>query len=72
MNIKEERMLSIPCNIDKTDRVNRTVIGLLLVMGALIGMGKIFFMIVGLVLIIEGVIGWCSIPYLISKLKRGN
>lgn len=65
-------MLSIPCNIDKTDRVNRTVIGLLLVMGALIGMGKIFFMIVGLVLIIEGVIGWCSIPYLISKLKRGN
>lgn len=72
MNLKEERMLSIPCNIDKTDRKNRTVIGVLLVMGALIGMGKIFFMIVGLVLIIEGIIGWCSIPYLISKLKRGN
>lgn len=59
------------CNIDKTDRINRTVIGVILFIAALIGMGKIFFMLVGLVLVIEGMIGWCYIPSLINKIK-GN
>ena len=58
------------CNIDKTDRINRVVIGIVLFLAALIGMSKVFFMVVGLVLVIEGWIGWCSIPYLISTLKR--
>ncbi len=63
-------MFSRQCNIDKSDRINRTVIGLLLCIGVLIGLGKIFFMLLGLLLITEGIIGWCSIPYLISKIKR--
>jgi len=58
------------CNIDKTDRTNRIVIGALLFLAALFGMSKVFFMVVGLILIIEGLIGWCSIPYFMSKLKR--
>ena len=58
------------CNIDNTDRINRTVIGAVLFLAALIGMSKVFFMVVGLVLVIEGWIGWCSIPYLMSKIKR--
>lgn len=58
------------CNIDKTDRINRVVIGAVLFLAALIGMSKLFFMVVGLVLVVEGLIGWCSIPYLISKFKR--
>ena len=62
-------MFSAHCNIDKTDRINRTVIGLVLCIAVLIGMGKLFFMILGLVLIVEGVIGWCSISYLINKMK---
>lgn len=62
-------MFSVHCNIDRTDRINRTVIGLALCIAVLIGMGKLFFMILGLVLVIEGVIGWCSIPYLMSKMK---
>ena len=57
------------CNIDKTDRMNRVVIGAILFFAALIGMGKVFFMVVGLVLVVEGLIGWCSIPYLIGKIK---
>jgi len=65
-------MLSRHCNIDKTDRINRTIIGLLLCIAALIGMGKLFFMIIGLVLVIEGMIGWCSIPYLINKIKHNR
>lgn len=63
-------MKSNQCNIDKTDRINRIVIGILLLIAALIGMGKVFFMIVGIILIIEGIIGWCSIPFFISKLKK--
>ena len=59
----------LTCNIDKTDRINRIVIGALLFLSAIFGMGKTFFMIVGVVLVIEGWIGWCSIPYLMSKLK---
>ena len=58
------------CNIDKTDRINRVVIGALLLLAGLIGMSKVFFMVVGLVLVVEGLIGWCSIPYFISKLKQ--
>lgn len=57
------------CNINKTDRINRAVIGAILFVAALIGMSKMFFMLVGLVLILEGLIGWCSIPYLIGKIK---
>ena len=63
-------MFSVQCNIDKTDRINRAVIGLALCIAVLVGMGKLFFMILGLVLVIEGVIGWCSIPYLLSKIKH--
>lgn len=66
----EDGMFPTHCNIDKTDRINRTIIGAALCIAVLIGMGKFFFLILGLVLIIEGVIGWCSIPYLISKIKR--
>ena len=58
------------CNIDKTDRTNRVVIGFVLLVAALIGMSKVFFMVMGLVLMVEGWIGWCSIPYLISKFKQ--
>ncbi|MCX7115360.1 MAG: DUF2892 domain-containing protein [Gammaproteobacteria bacterium] len=57
------------CNIDKTDRINRAVIGVVLFLSALIGMSKVFFMVMGLVLVVEGLVGWCSIPYLISKIK---
>ena len=58
------------CNIDKTDRINRVVIGAILFLAALIGMSKVFFMVVGLVLVVEGLIGWCSIPYLMRKFKQ--
>ena len=58
------------CNIDKTDRINRTVIGAVLFLAAFIGMSKVFFMVFGLILVVQGLIGWCAIPCLISKLKR--
>ncbi len=58
------------CNIDKTDRINRSVIGAILLIAAIIGMGRVFYMVMGLILIIEGLIGWCSIPFIIRKIKK--
>ena len=42
------------CNIDKTDRTNRVVIGALLFLAALFGMGKVFFMVVVLFSLLKG------------------
>lgn len=63
-------MFSTQCNIDKTDRINRAVIGVALVIAALVGMSKTFFILFGIILVIEGVVGWCSIPYFLSKFKK--
>jgi len=65
-------MFSKQCNIDKTDRINRSIIGVLLFIAACVGMSQTFFMILGIILIVEGIIGWCSIPYLLSKFKYPN
>lgn len=70
MTWMEKSMFSVLCNIDKTDRINRTIIGVLLCIVVLIGMSKVLFILLGLVLIVEGVIGWCSIPYLLNKIKH--
>ena len=58
------------CNIDRNDRINRAVIGLLLVLCALFGASQFFYMIFGLVLIVQAYIGWCSIPFLKDFMSR--
>lgn len=57
------------CNLDQSERTNRIVIGIIIFLAALVGFGKVFFMIIGLVLVIQGVIGWCAIPLIIEKLN---
>ena len=63
-------MFNITCNIDKSDRINRSAIGVLLILAALVGFGKIFMMLLGVILIAEGVIGWCGIPLAMERLKQ--
>lgn len=63
-------MVSFQCNIDKTDRINRIVIGLLIILAVIFHMSKLFLIVLGAALIIEGLIGWCSIPYIIKKIKE--
>lgn len=62
--------MAFTCNIDKTDRINRTIIGAVLCIAALLGMGKLFYILLGLALVVEGVIGWCSIPYVLGKIRK--
>ena len=60
------------CNIDQSDRINRTVIGLIIFLAALTGASSLFFMAIGIIMIIQGLIGWCSLPYLTSLFKQKN
>lgn len=63
-------VVMVTCNIDKTDRTNRAVIGAAMIIAALLGAGTIFFVVLGAILVIEGIIGWCSIPYFVQKIKN--
>jgi hypothetical protein len=58
------------CNIDIADRRNRIVIGVIILLAAILGLGKFFFVLMGLALIVEGVIGWCAIPVIMEKFKN--
>ena len=57
------------CNIDNADRRNRIVIGVIILIAAVLGFGRFFFVLVSLALIIEGLIGWCAIPVIMEKFK---
>ena len=57
------------CNIDQNDRTNRIVIGAILMLAVIFGMSQFFAFLLGLILVVEGVIGWCAIPYLKDLIK---
>ncbi|PJD93889.1 MAG: hypothetical protein CK424_01130 [Legionella sp.] len=65
-------MLPVTCNIDNNDRINRTVIGIILCLGVLIGMGAVFYFLMGVILIVEGALGWCGIRVLTDKWKQNQ
>ncbi|WP_218813843.1 YgaP-like transmembrane domain [Rickettsiella endosymbiont of Dermanyssus gallinae] len=62
-------MLNVASNIQGNERISRLVIGVVLLIGVLLGLGKLFAFLVGVILIVEGVIGWCGIPILAEKFK---
>jgi len=65
-------MFSVQCNIEQSDRTNRIVIGVILILAALLNLGWLFYAFVGVVLVVEGAIGWCAIPHIIDKIKSKN
>ena len=65
-------MFNLPCNIESNERVTRLVIGAVLVIAALLGLGRFFLFLVGVVLVAEAFIGWCGIPTLAEKLKLND
>lgn len=62
-------MENVNCNIVESDRINRSVFGVILILGALIGLGRFFMFLIGAIMLVEGIIGWCGIPYLVAKFK---
>lgn len=63
-------MFPVECNIDKKDRTNRVVFGVVLLIGVLLGMGAFFYFLLACILIGEGVVGWCAIPILVKKFQQ--
>jgi hypothetical protein len=57
------------CNIDNTDRINRGIIGAVLVISAVFNFSQLFYLIVGLVMMVQAMIGWCSIPFVLDSFK---
>jgi len=57
------------CNIDQTDRTNRIVVGAILLIAVFFGMSRFFAFLLGIILIAQGVVGWCAIPYLKDLIK---
>lgn len=62
--------MAIHCNIDKTDRICRSLIGFVLIIAAYCQASHLFFMLLGAVLLVQGFIGWCSVPFLLNKLGK--
>lgn len=60
-------MFKISCNLDKPERRHRMVIGSILVIGGIFGFGRIFLILAGLIILMEGIIGWCGLPILFKK-----
>lgn len=58
------------CNIDNTDRVNRAVLGLILILAGIFDISRTFLILFGIILIVQGLIGWCSIPVILKKIKK--
>jgi hypothetical protein len=65
-------MFNLPCNIEGNERVTRVVIGAVLLIAALLGLGRGFLFLVGVVLIAEAFIGFCGIPMLAEKFKLND
>ncbi|MFT4310939.1 MAG: DUF2892 domain-containing protein [Candidatus Woesearchaeota archaeon] len=57
------------CNISKKDRYTRVIIGLLFLVGIGFGWSSTFFIVLSVLMIVEGLIGWCALGVLLDKLK---
>ncbi|MFM2322076.1 MAG: hypothetical protein RLZZ225_229 [Pseudomonadota bacterium] len=62
-------MFNVASNLESNERFSRLVIGIILLIGVLLGLGKLFAFLVGVILIIEAIIGWCGIPILAERFK---
>ena len=62
-------MINLPENINKRERMVRGAIGALCIIFALLGLGQVFSIIMGILLIAYAAIGYCAIVHVIDKFK---
>ena len=62
-------MFNVASNLESNERFSRLVIGVILLICVFLGLGKLFAFLVGVILIIEAIIGWCGIPILAERFK---
>ena len=56
-------------NIDENDRISRTVVGAILLLAVFFGVSQFFAFLVGVILVVEGVLGWGAVPYVKELMK---
>lgn len=59
--------MNFSCNINQTERIARIALGVIILVGAIVGLGRWAAILISLVLIAEGAIGWCGIPVIMEK-----
>ncbi len=64
--------MNVTCNIEKNERTTRIVIGAILIIGAILGFPRFFVILLGAILVVEGYLGWCAIPYAMEKIGKGK
>ena len=64
--------MNITCNMEKSTRTAYYVIGAILIIGAVLDFPRVFAILLGIILIVEAYLGWCSIPYVMNKLGKGK
>jgi hypothetical protein len=62
---KEEKMFNT--SIDKTDKVNRILVGAILIGSAFLGLDKSVMFILGAIQLLEGITGICLLSTLMRK-----
>lgn len=62
-------MLNVTANIEKNHQIDLIVWGAILVLGALLGLGRGFGFLVGVVLIAQGIVRFGAVNYLMDKLN---
>lgn len=60
------------CNISQKDRVTRIGFGLLLLAAYFLSWSRDAFWIIGGIMIIEGMIGWCGMATLVDYFNRNK
>jgi hypothetical protein len=57
------------CNISKKDRWTRVIFGSVFIIAILLNFSNRFILILSIIMVIEGLIGWCTIGYIYDKIK---
>lgn len=65
-------MLNLTSNIEANERLTRIIVGALLIIGLLLGIGRLFAFLIGIGLIAEGILGWSVVPIIDEKLKLSS
>ncbi len=63
-------MLNLPNNIDKNERIVRGVIGGILIIGGILGLGQMFMLIIGILLIAEAAVSYCGIIDIMNRMGK--
>ena len=61
---------SMQCNISQKDRVTRIGFGLLLLAAYFAQWSREAFLLIGSIMIIEGIIGWCGMATIVDRFNQ--